>query len=79
MALCRRCHRHHHLDITGHADNPDGVTFHDDNGRPIDPATHAIKPTGPPPHPPHRYRHPLGERLQRWAIQFNPPRRPATN
>jgi hypothetical protein len=82
IALCRRCHRQHHLghlDITGHADNPDGVTFRDEGGRLIDPATHAVKPTGPPPHPRQRYRHPLGERLQRWAIQFNPPRRPATN
>jgi hypothetical protein len=54
VALCRRCHRDHHLgrlDITGNADQPDGVTFRDQHGRPIDTATHAHKPPGPPPDP----------------------------
>jgi Domain of unknown function (DUF222)/HNH endonuclease len=81
IALCSRCHRDHHLGrlgITGNADQPDGVAFFDQYGRAIDPATHA-KPTGPRPVPQRPYRHPRGERLQRWAIVFNPPRRPSTN
>ena len=81
IALCRRCHRDHHLgrlDISGNADLPDGITFRDEHGRVIDTATHAAKPPGPPPEPRQPYRHPLGERLQRWAIQFNPSR-PGTN
>jgi hypothetical protein len=76
IALCPRCHRDHHLGrlgITGDADEPGGVVFRDANGQLIDPATHA-KPTGPPPTPLRPYRHPLGERLQRWAVAFNPPR-----
>jgi hypothetical protein len=74
IALCRRCHRDHHLgrlDITGNADQPDGVTFRDQHGRPIDTATHAHKPPGPPPTPLRPYHHPLGARLQPWAILFN--------
>jgi hypothetical protein len=81
LALCRRCHRDHHLGrlgIAGNADEPDGVVFRDVHGRPIDTATHAAKPPGRPPDPLRPYRHPLGERLQRWAIQFNPPP-PAAN
>ena len=40
----------------------------------IDPATRPIKPTGPPPAGPVKpYEHPLGERLQRWAILFPDP------
>jgi hypothetical protein len=71
----RRCHRDHHLgrlDISGNADRPDGITFRDEQGWVIDTATHAHKPPGPPPHPVRPYRHPLGERLQRWAIVYNP-------
>jgi hypothetical protein len=45
--------------------------FRDEHGQPIDCATHAHKPPGPPPNPLRPYRHPLGERLQRWAIHFN--------
>ena len=74
VALCRRCHRNHHLgrlDIAGNADDLGGVVFRDERGRVIDTATHAAKPPDPPPNPPRPYRHPLGERLQRWAIQFN--------
>ena len=74
VTLCRRCHRDHHLghfDLSGNADDPDGVVFRDVHGRVTDTATHAAKPPGPPPTPLRPYRHPLGERLQRWAIQFN--------
>jgi hypothetical protein len=77
ITLCRRCHRDHHLgrlDITGNADQPDGIVFRDKHGQPFDTATHAHKPPGPPPTPLRPYHHPLGERLQRWAIHFNPPR-----
>jgi hypothetical protein len=76
VTLCRRCHRDHHrgrLDIGGDADDPSGLRFRDELGRVIDTATHAAKPPGAPPDPRRPYRHPLGERLQRWAIQFNPP------
>ena len=75
--LCPGCHRLHHqgkLGITGNADHPDGLTFTDAHGQVIDPATRPIKPTGPPPHGPTKpYEHPLGERLQRWAILFPDP------
>ena len=74
IALCRRCHRDHHLgrlDLTGNADQPDAIIFRDEHGRRIDTATHAHKPPGPPPTPLRPYHHPLGERLQRWAILFN--------
>ena len=46
IALCRRCHRDHHLgrlDISGNADLPDGITFRDEA------------------RPGHRHRHPRGE------------------
>jgi hypothetical protein len=77
--LCPADHRLHHqgkLGISGNADDPDGLTFTDGHGRMIDPATRPIKPTGPPPGGPVKpYEHPLGERLQRWAILFpDPPR-----
>ena len=75
--LCPGCHRLHHrgqLGISGDADQPDGLTFTDAHGNVIDPATRPIKPTGPPPRVPTKpYEHPLGERLQRWAILFPDP------
>jgi hypothetical protein len=80
--LCSRCHRDHHLGqlrISGDADEPDGLEFRDRFGRVIDTATRARPPTEPPPEPRRPYRHPIGEPLQRWAIVFNPPRRPSTN
>jgi HNH endonuclease/Domain of unknown function (DUF222) len=81
VVLCRRCHRDHHLGrlhLTGNADETDGVVFRDEGGRIIDTATHAAKPPGRAPDPRRPYRHPCGERLQRWAVQFNPPQ-PAAN
>jgi hypothetical protein len=78
IALCGACHRQHHhgeLGITGNADDPDGLTFTDRNGRVIDPATRPAKPTGPPPRPRHPYRHPDGGRMQRDALHFSPLRR----
>ncbi len=82
VALCPACHRQHHLGdlgITGNADLPDGLTFTDRNGNIIDPATRPAKPTGPPPQPRHRYRHPNGGRMQRDALLFNPLRRTRPN
>ena len=73
-------HRLHHrgqLGIIGNADDPDGLVFTDADGRVIDPAAHPTKPTGPPPSPAHPYQHPLGERLQHWALLYPDPPRPA--
>ena len=70
VTLCASCHRHHHrgrLDIAGDADEPDGLTF----TRAPAGDVQRIRPTppnGPPPVPANRYRHPLGERLNRWAL-----------
>ncbi|MGI8984166.1 MAG: hypothetical protein ACR2HM_06485, partial [Acidimicrobiales bacterium] len=39
MALCHRHHRLHHLGrlgIEGNADEPDGIRFSDERGRPLD-------------------------------------------
>ena len=75
-AACPACHRFHHkglLGISGNADDPNGLTFTDAKGRVIDPAAHPTKPTGPPPKPATPYEHPLGERLQKWAIWFPDP------
>ena len=76
-ALCPADHRLHHqgqLGISGDADDPDGLTFTDAHGQVIDPATRPRKPTGPPPVGPVKpYEHPLGERLQHWAILFPDP------
>lgn len=82
IVLCRRCHRDHHLgrlDITGSGDEPDGIVFRDEHGRRLDPATHARRPTGPPPTPDDPYRHPLGERLRRGDILYNPIHPPDRN
>jgi Domain of unknown function (DUF222)/HNH endonuclease len=77
--ICGPCHRLRHkglLGISGNADEPDGLTFTDDHGRVIDPATRPRKPTGPPPDPANPYRHPLGERLRRSEIFFPDPPQP---
>ena len=50
IALCRRHHRLHHLGqlgIEGNADDPDGVSFTDDRGRPLE-ASGRPKPPGRP-------------------------------
>ena len=80
ICLCPRHHRlHHHgqLGITGNADLPAGtpgaVVFTDIRGSPLKPAADPAAPTAPPPEPADRYVHPLGERLDRWAIHFNEP------
>lgn len=78
VALCGACHRQHHLGllgIRGDAEEPDGLVFTDETGKPIDPATRPSRPTGPSPRPRHRYVHPLGERMRRDALCFDPRRR----
>ena len=74
-ALCAH-HRQHHrgqLGITGNADQPDGLTFTDRHGRTINPTAQPRPPSGPLPTPDPAYQHPLGERLDRWAIHFDHP------
>jgi hypothetical protein len=76
IALCPYHHRQHHqghLGITGNADQADGLAFTNARGDPITSAAHVIRPTGPPPTPAKRYIHPLGERLDRWAVMFRDP------
>jgi hypothetical protein len=79
-SLCPAHHRlHHHgqLGITGNADEPDGLTFTDRHGHPVNAAARPTKPTRPPPPPARPYEHPLGEPLDRTAVMFpDPP--PAT-
>jgi len=82
-ALCPACHRAHHrgeLGISGNAGDPDGLTFTDSHGHVIDPASRPRPPTGPLPRPAEPYVHPLGERLDHWAVVFpDPPPDPTTN
>jgi hypothetical protein len=76
IALCPTCHRAHHkghFQITGNADQPDGLTFTDPHGQLIDPAARPIKPTGPPPAPARPYEHPIGERLYKRELIFRDP------
>jgi hypothetical protein len=76
MAACPRDHRLHHLggfDVTGDANEPDGLTFTDPHGQDIDPAARPRPPTRPPPDPIKPYEHPPGERLDRWSLTFPPP------
>ncbi len=77
VALCPRHHRLHHrghLGIAGNADELDGLTFTDVNGRVI-PASGARPrpPDAPPPPIDGTWRHPLGERLDpHWFSYFRP-------
>ncbi|MDQ3738358.1 MAG: HNH endonuclease [Actinomycetota bacterium] len=80
ICLCPRHHRMHHqhiLGIQGNADLPTGtpgaVEFTDAKGHRMKPAADPTTPTSPPPTPAGSYAHPLGERLDRWAIHFNEP------
>jgi HNH endonuclease len=76
IALCPPCHRAHHkgeFEITGNADEPDGLTFTDGLGNVIDPAARPIKPTGPPPAPAKPYEHPIGGRLYKRELIFRDP------
>jgi hypothetical protein len=77
IALCPRHHRLHHrgdINISGNADDPDGVTITNRHGRPLATTGARPQPPGAPPTPPaSRYQHPLGERLDHKWLYFNPP------
>jgi hypothetical protein len=73
---CGVCHHHIHrgrINITGNADDPDGLIFTDDRGRPLIRYPVPIPPTGPPPAPDIPYKHPHGERLHPRWLWFKPP------
>ena len=84
VALCHTHHRAHHLghlDITGNADQPDGLTFTDRHGRTLDPTGRPHIPDRTQPLPdaaraagiqPGTYHHPLGEPLHPDGIAFHP-------
>ena len=78
LLVCGKHHRMHHrgrLDITGNADQPDGLEFRNRHGRLIAPSGAApTAPTGPPPKPAAVYAHPDGGRMDTGQIYFNPPR-----
>jgi len=78
LLVCSKHHRMHHrgrLDITGNADQPDGLEFRNQHGRIIAPSGAAPNPpTGPPPQPVAVYAHPDGGRMDTGQIYFNPPR-----
>ena len=78
LLVCGKHHRMHHrgrLDITGNADQPDGLEFRNQHGRIIAPSGAAPNPpTGPPPKPAAVYAHPDGGRMDTGQIYFNPPR-----
>ncbi|MEA2687362.1 MAG: hypothetical protein QOE93_2557, partial [Actinomycetota bacterium] len=73
LALCQHHHRLHHrgrLGIEGNADEPDGVTVTDEQGRPIDGCGRPAPP-GDRPLPLGNWSPPSGERLDAWAVHFN--------
>jgi hypothetical protein len=78
LLVCGKHHRMHHrgrLDITGNANQPDGVEFRNQHGQIIAPSGAAPNlPTGPPPKPAAVYGHPDGGRMDTGQIYFNPPR-----
>jgi hypothetical protein len=78
LLVCGKHHRMHHrgrLDITGNADQPDGLEFRNQHGRVITASGAApTVPTGPPPKPAAVYAHPDGGRMDTGQIYFNPPR-----
>ena len=78
LLVCGKHHRMHHrgrLDITGNADQPDGLEFRNQHGRIITPSgATPTMPTGPPPKPAAVYSHPDGGRMDTGQIYFNPPR-----
>ena len=78
LLVCSKHHRMHHrgrLDITGNADQPDGLEFRNQHGRIITASGAAPNlPTGPPPKPAAVYAHPDGGRMDTGQIYFDPPR-----
>jgi hypothetical protein len=81
ICLCPYHHRLHHRDelgIHGNADEPDGVVFTNRHGRVIASTGARPTPPGAPPSPPSgEYRHPLGERVDTWSLEFTEPRHSA--
>jgi hypothetical protein len=81
ICLCPYHHRVHHrgdLGIHGNADEPDGVVFTNRHGRVIaSTGARPVPPGAPPPPPTGEYRHPLGERVDTWSIEFTEPRHSA--
>jgi hypothetical protein len=78
LLVCSKHHRMHHrgrLDITGNADQTNGLQFRNQHGRIITASGAApTMPTGPPPQPAAVYSHPDGGRMDTGQIYFNPPR-----
>ena len=78
LLVCSKHHRMHHrgrLDITGNADQTNGLQFRNQHGRIITASGAApTMPTGPPPQPAAVYSHPDGGRIDTGQIYFNPPR-----
>lgn len=74
--LCGNHHRRHHngqFTITGNADQPNGLTFRDRNGRIIEAAKQPRPPGNePPPAPTKPYMHPTGERMQLKWLDYAP-------
>lgn len=71
LCLCQFHHPLHHrggLGIEGDADDPDGMTFTDRYGRPLNRRGYPVGSTGPP--PPGHWTAPSGERLDPWPIHF---------
>lgn len=79
------CSFHHHrkhdgtFDVTGHADEPDGLVFTRPNGSVFRSGPESIPPLGPLPTPPpgRQFVHPSGEPLQEKWIYFDTDRRVA--
>ena len=78
LLVCSKHHRMHHrgrLDITGNADQPEGLEFRNQHGHLITASGAApTMPSGPPPQPVAVYSHPDGGRIDTGQIYFNPPR-----
>ena len=78
--ICGTCHHHihrGHINVTGNADDPDGLTYTDEHGRSLIRHPVPIPPTGPPPDPSEPFRHPTGERFDSRWLWFRPPPKPA--
>jgi hypothetical protein len=81
FALCQRHHRLHHLGrlgIRGNADDPDGVVFTDERGRPLDNAGRPVPPRLPLEQAARRlgiapgaWSHPTGEQLDPSSVWFD--------
>jgi hypothetical protein len=78
LLVCSKHHRMHHrgrLDITGNADQTNGLEFRNQHGHLITASGAApTMPSGPPPQPVAVYSHPDGGRIDTGQIYFNPPR-----